>query len=150
MLATRLVHLIESHADQLSQRLIHKLEHDPHCSELRKVPMEELQARSYEIYRHLADWLVRKTEADLQQAYVEIGARRARQNVAFSHVLYALAATKEELWRFLQEEGIVTKPIELFGEMELFRMLDQFFDRALYYAATGYEQARRASAAAAD
>jgi hypothetical protein len=108
-----------------------------------------LRARSYEVYRHLADWLVRKTENDLKQTYLEIGARRAHQGVAFSHVLYALTATKEELWKFLEDEGIVTKPIELFGEMELFRLLDQFFDRALYYAATGYEQARRGKAAAA-
>jgi hypothetical protein len=149
MLATRLVHLIEQHADQLSHRLIGKLENDPHCSELRKVPVEELRARSYEVYRHLADWLIRKTEHDLQQAYLEIGARRARQGVAFSHVLYALTATKAELWEFLQDEGIVTKPIELFGEMELFRLLDQFFDRALYYAASGYEQATRGKTAAA-
>ncbi len=150
MLATRLVHLIELHADQLSHRLIRKLQDDPRCSELKKVPVEELRARSYEVYRHLADWLIRKTEHDLQQAYAEIGARRARQGVAFSHVLYALTATKEELWEFLQDEGIVTKPIELFGEMELFRLLDQFFDRALYYAASGYEQARQGDAAAAD
>jgi hypothetical protein len=149
MLATRLVHLIELHADQLSHRLIRKLENDPYCVDLRKVPVEELRARSYEVYRHLADWLVRKTEHDLQQAYLEIGARRAHQGVAFSHVLYALTATKEELWKFLEDEGIVTKPIELFGEMELFRLLEQFFDRALYYAASGYEQTRRGNAAAA-
>jgi hypothetical protein len=149
MLATRLVHLIELHADQLSHRLIRKLENDPYCVDLRKVPVEELRARSYEVYRHLADWLVRKTEHDLQQAYLEVGARRAHQGVAFSHVLYALTATKEELWKFLEDEGIVTKPIELFGEMELFRLLEQFFDRALYYAASGYEQTRRGNAAAA-
>ncbi len=150
MLATRLVRLIELHADELSQRLIRKLEEDARCRELRKVPVEELRARSYEVYRHLADWLVRKPETDLQQAYVEIGARRARQDVAFSHVLFALTATKEELWRFLQDEGVITQPTELFGEMELFRLLDQFFDRALYYAASGYEQARRGKAVAAD
>ena len=150
MLATRLVHLIETHADQLSHRLIRKLQDDAHCVELRKVPVEELRARSYEVYRHLADWLVHKTEHDLQDAYREIGARRARQGVAFSHVLYALTATKEELWKFLEDEGIVTKPIELFGEMELFRLLDQFFERALYYAASGYEQARCRTTAAAD
>lgn len=149
MLATRLVHLIELHADQLSHRLSRHLEDDSHCVELRKVPVEELRARSYEVYRHLADWLVRKTENELEQTYREIGARRAHQGVAFSHVLYALTATKEELWKFLEDEGIVTKPIELFGEMELFRLLDQFFDRALYYAASGYEQARRGNAAAA-
>lgn len=143
MLATRLVHLIEAHADQLSSGLMQKLQGDARCTDLRRVPVEELRARSYEIYRHLADWLSRKTERELEQAYLEIGARRARQGVAFSHLLYALTATKEQLWEFLGDQGIVTKPVELFGEMELFRLLDQFFDRALYYAAAGYEGARK-------
>jgi hypothetical protein len=29
----------------------------------------------------------------------------------------------------------------VFGELELLRLLDQFFDRAVYYATEGYEQA---------
>jgi len=150
MLAMRLVRLIESHADRLSRNLMQKLENDPHCVDLRKVPPEELSARSFEIYRHLSDWLLNKTEHELERAYIEIGVRRARQGVAFNQVLYALTATKEVLWTFLQDEGVVTRPVELFAEMELFRLLDQFFDKALYYLATGYECARVESAVAAD
>lgn len=149
MLAMRLVRLIESHADRLSHSLTRTLEHDPHCAGLDKVPAEELNFRSYEIYRHLSEWLLSKTERDLERAYTEIGIRRARQGVAFSHVLYAMEATKEVLWTFLQEEGVVTKPVELFGEMELFRLLDQFFDKALYYMAAGYESVHVGEAMAA-
>jgi len=150
MLAMRLVRLIETHADRLSQSLTRRLENDPRCAELRKVPREELEARSYEIFSHLTDWLLDKTEHDLERAYTELGVRRAKQQVALSHVLYAVTATKEQLWAFLQDEGVVTKPVELFGEMELFRLLDQFFDKALYYLATGYEHARVAQEVAAD
>jgi hypothetical protein len=142
MLAMRLVRLIETHADQLSHGITQRLEHDPRCADLRKVPLQELQARSYEVYRHLSDWLLYKTERELERVYTEIGARRARQGVAFSHVLYAMAATKELLWTFLQNEVSVTKPAELFGEMELYRMLDQFYDKAIFYIAEGYEHAR--------
>jgi hypothetical protein len=142
MLAMRLVRLIETHADRLSHSLTRRLENDPHCAELRKVPREELEARTYEIFSHLTDWLLYKTEHDLERAYTELGVRRAKQQVALSHVLYAVTATKEQLWAFLQDEGVVTKPVELFAEMELFRLLDQFFDKALYYLATGYESAK--------
>ncbi len=142
MLAMRLVRLIESHADRLSQALTRRLENDPFCSQLRKVPREELEARSYEIFSNLTDWLLYKTEHDLERAYTEIGVRRAKQQVALSHVLYAINATKEQLWVFLQDEGVVTKPVELFAEMELFRLLDQFFDKAIYYLTSGYESAR--------
>jgi hypothetical protein len=149
MLAMRLVRLIETHADRLSQSLTRRLENDPFCSQLRKVPREELEARSYEIFSHLTDWLLYKTEHDLERAYREIGVRRAGQKVALSHVLYAINATKEQLWAFLQDEGVVTKPVELFAEMELFRLLDQFFDKAIYYLTTGYESAHVAETSVA-
>jgi len=139
MLALRLVRLIETHADRLSQGLTQKLEHDPHCSDMRRVPRQELVARSHEIYQNLSDWLLYKTEQEVERLYTEIGIRRARQQVSFSHLLYAITATKEHLWTFLQDEGVVTKPVELFAEMELFRLLDQFFDKALFYLAAGYE-----------
>jgi len=31
-------------------------------------------------------------------------------------------------------------PVEIYGEMELLRLLDHFFDRALCFATEGYEQ----------
>ena len=139
MLAMRLVRLIEIHAERLSQSLTRRLQHDPHCAELKKVPREELEARTFEIFSHLTEWLLYKTEHDLERAYTEIGLRRARQQVALSNVVYAISATKEQLWAFLQDEGVVTKPVELFAEMELFRLLDQFFDKAVYYITAGYE-----------
>jgi len=149
MLATRLVRLIESHADRLSHCVVEKLEHDPRCSDLRKVPSDELRARSYEIYCHLNEWLLGKTERELERLYTEIGIRRAQQDIPFSHVLWAMNAIKEQLWQFLQDEGAVTKPMELFGEMELFLLVERFFDRAVYYACAGYESVLRPQAVAA-
>lgn len=149
MLATRLVRLIEAHAEQLSQGLMHKLRNDARCADMHKVPPEELRARTFEIYQHLSDWLLGRPH-ELQRLYVEIGERRANQGVEFSHVLYAIMATKEQLWEFLENEGVVVKPVELFGEMELFRLLDQFFDRAMYYAAVGYQHAQAGKGVAAD
>jgi hypothetical protein len=52
------------------------------------------------------------------------------------------------LWGFLQREAFGERAWELFGELELLRLLDQFFDNALYYAAVGYERARKTSKAA--
>ena len=49
--------------------------------------------------------------------------------------------TKENLWEFLKHESVLDRPTEVFGELEMLQLLDQFFDRAIYYAAVGYEQA---------
>lgn len=147
MLALRLVRLIESHADELSREFLQRLKHDARSSDLEKIPQEELIQRSYDIYRNLSEWVLQKSEHELKHTYRELGVRRAAQGVALSQVLWAILATKELLWNFLQDEGVVTSPVELYGEMELFRLVDQFFDKALYYMATGYEHAAVAGTA---
>jgi hypothetical protein len=140
MFAVRLVQLIETHADKLSEALIRKLKNADECREfLDKVPAHELKHRTYEIYRHLGDWLLSKTLSEVEERYIGIGARRARQNVPFSGVMFAIQTTKHVLWDYLLLEGLL-EPEDLIGEMELVRSLEQFFDRALYYSAIGYEQ----------
>ena len=147
MMAIRLVRLIESHADQLSHGLLHKFHHSAHCGDLKKVPAAELKDRSYEIYRNLNDWLVTKTESEVEHRYTALGARRAAQGVALSNLIWAIAATKEHLWEFLDNEGFADKPVELLGELELLHRVEQFFDRAMYYGAIGYERAAKSAAA---
>jgi len=38
---------------------------------------------------------------------------------------------------------MLDRPLELYQEMELLRLVDQFFDRAVYYAARGHERAMK-------
>jgi hypothetical protein len=140
MFALRLVQLIETHAEKLSEVLLHKLKNADECSDLlSKVPAQELKHRSYEIYKHLGDWVLSKTLAEVQDRYVDLGARRARQGVPFSQVMFAIQTTKHVLWDYLLLEGLL-EPEDLIGEMELVRSIVQFFDRALYYTAIGYER----------
>lgn len=142
MLAIRLVELIEKHSERLSRELSEKVWNSPRCSDLHKVPSAELEARTHEIYRNLSDWLLNKTEAELEQRYTDLGARRCEQGVAYSHFLWAVTSTKEHLRIFVQREGLSDTAMELHGELELLFLLGKFFDRALYYAAVGYERER--------
>jgi hypothetical protein len=142
MIAVRLVRLIELHSDELTDELLHKFQTSARTSDLRKVPPHELRSRSYEILRNLSDWLLSKSDADVERRYREIGALRASQNVSVAHVCWGIVLTKEHIWNFLQREGFLRGPLEIFGEMELLRLLDQFFDRAICYCAEGHEKAR--------
>src|SRR6266699_3395018 len=101
---------------------------------------EELKERVYDIYRHLGDWLITKDELDLEQRCLAIGARRALQSVPLSQVAWVITLTKENLWEFIKKEITIERPVEVFGELEMLQMLDYFFDRAIYYAAIGYER----------
>lgn len=148
MLALRLVHLIERHSDELSDGLIRKILMSERARGVRQVPTSELHERSHEIYRNLSDWLMTKTENEIENVYRRLGARRQEQGVALADLCWAIQLTKEHLWEFLEREGIYGGAHEIFGELELLRSLDQFFDRAVYHAAAGYEQARLSKTAA--
>jgi hypothetical protein len=141
MLLYRLVRLIESHSEELAGSLLIKVQENEHTREFSKVSPQELRERVYEIYRHLGDWLLGKTEFDVEKRYLEIGARRAQQGVPVSQLIMVIVLTKENLWEFLRKESPLDRPVEVFGELEMLQLLEQFFDRAIFYAALGYEQA---------
>jgi len=147
MLLYRLVRLIETHSQALAASLLTRVQESDQTRDFRKVPPEELKERVYEIYRHLGDWLLGKTEFDIEKRYLEIGARRARQGVPFSQVALTIAMTKENLWEFLKKESPMDRPVDVFGELELLQLLEQFFDHAIFYAALGYEREVAAEAA---
>lgn len=150
MLAYRLVRLIETHSDALAAGLLHKVQNSPLVREYRNVPAEELKQRVYEIYRHLGEWLLSKSEKDIERRYCDIGARRAAQQVPLSQLTWTIILTKENLWEYLQKESVLERPAEVLGELEILQLLDQFFDRAIYYGAIGHEQHRKASHALAE
>ncbi len=139
MFSYRLVRLIESHADALASGLEQRVQSSPQISHFHALPAVEMRERVYEIYRHLGEWLLGKNELDIEQRYREIGKRRAQQRVPLSEVVQAIVLTKENLWEFLKSEAVMDRAVEIMGELELLQMLEMFFDRAIYYAAVGYE-----------
>ena len=146
VLGWRLVRLIESHSEPLAKGLWERLQNCDRTSDyVSQVPPQELKERVSEIYRHLGEWLLKKTEADVEHRYVAIGERRYAQGVRLSQLQFMIVATKEHLWEFVSREALQDRPVELFQELELFQLVDQFFDRALYFAAVGFERAQTAA-----
>ena len=95
MIALRLVHLIESHSEQLAESLIKKLERSSRAAELKRVPAHEIRERTHEVYRNLSDWILTKTEDDIERVYMPLGRRRAEQGVTLSALCWALMMTEE-------------------------------------------------------
>jgi len=146
MLAYRLLRLVETHSDALSTGLLEKTKTSPLLPDYNNVPPEDLRQQVREIYRHLAEWLS-KSELDIEKRYLEVGAKRAQQGVPLSQLIWAIILTKNNLWDFLKKEAVLDRPAEISGELEVEQLLDQFFDRAVYYAAVGFE---RSSVAASE
>jgi len=144
VIALRLVRLIDTHSDALAARLLAKVQYCPLLPDYDKVPFEELKHRVRETYQDLGNWLLGKSVHDIKISYREIGARRAAQHVPLSQVIWAIALTKENLWEFLDQELVLDRPLEIFGELEILKLVDQFFQRAQFYASIGYEQSQAA------
>jgi hypothetical protein len=140
MLAYRFVRLIESHSEDLADNLLRRVQQSALTRDYDKVPPGELKQRVREIYRHMGEWLLDKSELDIECRYIEIGTHRAQQGVPLSQVIWAIVLTKENLWEFIRDESIPDRPVEVFGELELLRLLEQFFDRAICAMASGYEK----------
>jgi hypothetical protein len=140
MIALTLVRVIERHSTDLATELVAKLGTSPRSTDLRKVPVDELRRQIEEILQHLSEWLLTKTGDDIEQRFFELGERRASQGVTLSDFCWAIAVIKEHLWEFLERQGFKRGPVEIYGEVELLRLLDRFLDRALCFATEGYEQ----------
>ncbi len=141
MLAYKFVRMIEHHSENLAESLLLKVQRSPLTMDYKKVPSGELKDRVREIYQHLGSWLLEKSEVEVERRYADIGARRYQQGVPLSQVVWAIVLTKENLWEYIRDETIPDRPVEVFGELEALRLLDQFFDRAICAVALGYEQA---------
>lgn len=141
MLAYKLVRLIETHSDALAAGLLSKVRSSELTRSYQNVPNGDLKGRVGDIYSHLGEWLLGKSSFDIERRYEEIGAQRVHQGVPVSELIWVIILTKENLWEFLQKESKPERPIEAFGELEMLQLLDQFFDRAIYYASVGYERA---------
>jgi hypothetical protein len=134
----RLVRLIQSHADILAASLEKKVQRSGQFLHFRDVPAHDLRERVYEIYRHLGEWLLSKSDQEIEQRYREIGSRRAQQRVPLSELVRAIVLTKENLWEFLQGEARTNPATDVKGELELLQMLEVFFDQAIFYATMEY------------
>jgi hypothetical protein len=142
MMLYRLVRLIETHSGALAACLLDRVRNSELTPSFQKnVPPEELKDRVREVYRHLGEWLIGKDEVHLEQRYLQIGAQRAAQHVPVSELIWVIVLTKENLWEFIKKESVMERPVEVFGELEMLQLLEQFFDRAIYYATVGYELA---------
>ena len=141
MLGIKLVRLIERHSEALSLGLAQEIRRSERTSDFRKIPADELQLAATEVYRNLGDWLLQKTDKDTASRFRAIAIRRAAAGIRLHQFIWALMLTRDHLWHFLRREAFADTVIELHGELELNGSLNQFFDRAIYYAIQGYEEA---------
>jgi hypothetical protein len=137
----RLVKLIEAHSGELCRDLTEQIGKSGRTSDFRRIPAQELRLAASEVYRNLGEWLLQKTETDIAARFRAVAGRRAAEGIRLHQFVWALLLSRDHLWHFLRHQSFADNVVALYGELELQRLLNQFFDRALYYAVLGYEEA---------
>jgi len=142
MVGSRLVRLIERHSEELAMGLAAKLKQSERTSDFRRIPSGELQKTTAELYHNLGEWLLTKTEKDIERHFVLLAERRAATGVSLQHFVWALIISRNHLYQFLLGQSFADSIFELYNELEVQQLLNQFFERATYYGIAGYEAAR--------
>ncbi|ABF40854.1 hypothetical protein Acid345_1853 [Candidatus Koribacter versatilis Ellin345] len=148
MVTLKLVRLIESHCDDLAADLAERLHRSSRTAGFLVIPRAELVYATRDLYRNLGDWMLSKTEAEIENRFVGVGKQRYGQKVPIDDVVWGIIMSKETLFGYLRHESFADHALDLFNEREFLQLLDGFFDRAIYYAVRGYAQAKTTRAVA--
>jgi hypothetical protein len=160
MLATRLIRLIETHSQSLTRETMQDVLTNERTRSFHRVPKAELEPRVAALYENLGKWIGDPSEAAVKKEYEYWGTARFHQEIPLNEIVYCVILTKKHLRRFIREHGLIAfandratpdelVPVELYGIQELNYMVGEFFDKALYYLALGYEMAAKKSQVAA-
>ena len=88
----------------LARGMTEQIRKSERTSDFRKIPPKDLQLAAAEVYRNLGEWLLQKTEHDIEGWFKAIGIRRAAEGVRLHQFVWALMLTRDHLWHFLQQE----------------------------------------------
>ena len=73
ILAHKLMRVIETHAQPLAETLEAKILRSERCADYSRVSAEEMKTLVGGMYGHLGEWLITKTEQDIERRYTTIG-----------------------------------------------------------------------------
>lgn len=150
MLGARLLQLIQAHAGSLTNEVIVDLRTNARTPSFGRLSLSNVESRIAALYSNLGRWIGDPDEDAVRVEYEEMGRRRFQEDVPVSEIVYALLLTKQHLRRYIRDHGLVDfagdrmmpdelLPLELHSIQELNYLVGEFFDRALYHLARGYE-----------
>jgi hypothetical protein len=150
MLGARLLQLIEAHAGPLSRDVVDDLMTNERTPAFRRLNAAEVETRVSALFYGLGKWIGNADEDAVRDEYEEMGQVRYGQGVPLSELVYALLIMKSHLRGYIREHGLVDfagdrvapqelLPLELHSIQEINYRVGEFFDRALYHLARGYE-----------
>jgi hypothetical protein len=88
-------------------------------------------------FTSLTDWLLRRTKADIEEKFAELGCRRAQQRVPIVQCVHELLVCRDHLLEALRQE---VDDADVYGELEFAGAVEGFFEDAIFFSMRGYRK----------
>lgn len=144
MIIEKLIRMIETSEDELTQRLMKDLLTREETRHLRDLRQNRVYGQVYEVYSMLSLWLSgKKTKGSIVKHFIEIGRQRYIEGIPLSEVLMTFMLIKRHLWLYALEKKVINPAYDLYQVIELNNRVVFFFDRIMYCTSVGYEKEKR-------
>src|SRR3954452_20396411 len=127
MLSGKLVHLIESHWEEITSSVIARIRREPQMEHYRARVESELREWGQVLLQNLGHWLTSDTGAEIGHRYEELGRQRFEADVPLHESVRCLCIVRERVLDFVEEHVVNKSSLELYAEEELDRHLGRFF-----------------------
>jgi hypothetical protein len=146
MISGKHVHLIESHWEQLMDRVFNEVRRDP-TSHFTKVVETEWRDWGQMVLQNLGHWLAGGNQDELAEKCELLGKQRCEESVPLETVVQRLCLIRQKTLDYLDQQVIDKNMLELYAEEQLLRRLARFFDFLLVHVVRGYERELKADIA---
>jgi hypothetical protein len=119
MLFPRLIELIQTHAQALTQEAVQDLLTNPRTPSFRGVPRDELEERIFTLYHDLGEWIGDRNDDRVRAEYEDWGRRRYDQGIRLSEIIFAIVVLKRHLRRYVKDHGLIDVKAESNVSQEL-------------------------------
>ena len=143
MFPNRLIHLIETHREDIATGAILRIRDDKDVPHMQKLSDLELVHWARGILVALTSWVLAGDDKRLLIPYNELGRVRFENSVPLYEVVRCLHILKCRVSGLIRDQAFAQNALELYAQEELEHHVGLFFDRLLYTIARGYEEARQ-------
>ena len=143
MISGKFVHLIETNGEEILDRVIFNIRHEPEMPHLHTFLDSQLREYGQDLLRNLGHWLESPNEEDLARRYERLGRIRFEEDVPLHESVRALCLVRQKMLGFVEEHVLSKNAMELYAEEELDRRVGRFFDLLIIHMVRGYERAWR-------
>jgi hypothetical protein len=98
------------------------------------------------LFASLTDWLLRRTKAEIEERFAQLGRQRAKQCVPLVQCVNALLVCRDHLLESLRHQA---EDVDFYAELEFAGLVEGFFEDAIFFSMRGYRRYELAAEAVA-